>query len=52
MTAAPIPRPDALPPAVAQGVIAALTFFHAGVIGYAIKNGAPSRELGTIIGHY
>ena len=46
----PAPRPEPLPPGVAQGVIAALTFLHAGIIGYSIKNSVPSAEMGSIIG--
>ena len=34
----PRPHPEPLPPSLAQGVIAALTFVHAGVIGYAINH--------------
>ena len=33
---APVPRPDPSP-SFAQAAIAALTFIHAGVIGYAIQ---------------
>ena len=35
---APIPAPKPLPPSVAQGLIAALTLAHAGIIGYAIHH--------------
>ena len=32
-------------PSIAQGVIAALTFIHAGVIGYAIKQEVDSQAI-------
>ena len=34
----PAPAPNPLPPTVAQGIIAALTLAHAGVIGYALHH--------------
>ena len=36
-------------PSIAQGVIAALTFIHAGVIGYAIKQEVDAKAETIII---
>ena len=36
-------------PSIAQGVIAALTFIHAGVIGYAIKQEVDAKSQTIII---
>ena len=36
-------------PSIAQGVIAALTFIHAGVIGYAIKQEVDAKSETIII---
>ena len=36
-------------PSIAQGVIAALTFIHAGVIGYAIKQEIDAKAEAIII---
>ena len=36
-------------PSIAQGVIAALTFIHAGVIGYAIKQEVDAKSAAIII---
>ena len=39
----PSPRPAPLSASLAQGLIAALTFVHAGVIGYAINHETQSQ---------
>ena len=42
-------RPSPVSPSIAQGVIAALTFIHAGVIGYAIKQEVDAKSETIII---
>ena len=39
----PSPQPEPLSASLAQGLIAALTFVHAGVIGYAISHESKSQ---------
>ena len=46
---APVARPQPVSPSIAQGVIAALTFFHAGVIGYAIKQEVDAKSEALIV---
>ena len=48
---APVPRPDPNP-SFAQAAIAALTFIHAGVIGYALQQQVETQSLIGIKEHY